>query len=118
MSTISMKRPYRDPDFLTLLTATEALRRRLRAQHYNLDERRQSKRTTVDVNAKLLVEPGPILIPCEVLNLTHRGAKLRSEGMFVEGEIVEFTFDNYRTIRRARVTWAKAPELGIEFDEG
>lgn len=112
-----MKRLDQNADFWTLLSATEALRRRARPPHYSLVERRKYKRTTVDARAKLIVDPGPVLIPCEVVNLTHKGAKLRSDALlFVEGEIVEFTFDNYRTIRKARVVWAKAPELGIEFD--
>ena len=79
-------------------------------------ERRAVQRTKVDVTASILPAEHTRLLPCDVLDLTDRGARL-DIGVLAEqlSEPFDFSFDNFRTIHRARLVWSEGRIAGIQF---
>jgi PilZ domain len=79
-------------------------------------ERRSVKRTRVDVSASVL--PAGQFKPrsCDVIDLTNNGARV-DIGALVEQlqQPFDFSFDNFRTIRPARLVWCHGSIAGIEF---
>jgi hypothetical protein len=81
-------------------------------------ERRSIQRTKVDGAASMLPADHARLLPCDVLDLTDRGARLdigalapQLHGWF------DFSFDSFRTIRRARLVWCHGSIAGIQFGQ-
>ncbi len=79
-------------------------------------ERRAIKRTKVDARATILPAGDSRLVMCDVIDLTGRGARLEV-GTVVDqlGQPFDFSFDNFRTIRAARLVWSHGGFAGIEF---
>jgi hypothetical protein len=79
-------------------------------------ERRSVQRTTVDATASILPAGHTRLRPCDVLDLTDRGARLDIGTLARELRApFDFSFDNFRTIRRARLVWHHGSIAGIQF---
>ena len=79
-------------------------------------ERRAVKRTKVDATAVILPAGHATLLPCDVLDLTDCGARL-DVGVNAKqlNSPFDFSFDNFRTIRRARRIWCHGSIVGIHF---
>jgi hypothetical protein len=79
-------------------------------------ERRTVTRTKVDVPASILPADHTTLLPCDVLDLTDRGARLDIGALGPQLRTpFDFSFDNFRTIHRARLIWCHGSFAGIEF---
>jgi hypothetical protein len=79
-------------------------------------ERRAVKRTIVDAVAGILPSDHATLLPCDVLDLTDRGARLDVGVNAAQlDRPFDFSFDNFRTIRRARRAWHHGSFVGIQF---
>jgi hypothetical protein len=79
-------------------------------------ERRAVKRTKVDAVACILPFDGATLLTCDVLDLTGYGARL-DVGVNAThlDRPFDFSFDNFRTIRHARLAWRHGSIVGIRF---
>ncbi|HSQ20129.1 MAG TPA: PilZ domain-containing protein [Blastocatellia bacterium] len=79
-------------------------------------ERRSIQRTKVDVIASILPADHARLLPCDVLDLSDRGARLDVGALAPQlGVPFDFSFDSFRTIRRARLVWCHGSIAGIQF---
>jgi hypothetical protein len=79
-------------------------------------ERRAIVRTKVDAIACILPAERHELLRCDVVDLTGNGARIEIGRSASElGLPFDFSFDNFRTIRRARLVWSHASFAGIEF---
>ena len=79
-------------------------------------ERRVVKRTKIDAVACILPSKHEALLDCDVLDLTDRGARLDvgvNAGLL--DRPFDFSFDKFRTIRRARLIWRHGSIVGIQF---
>jgi hypothetical protein len=78
--------------------------------------RRSVERTKVDGSASILPAKRFKLVSCDLLDLTNKGARLDIGALARElREPFDFSFDNYRTIRPARLVWCHGSIAGIEF---
>ena len=74
------------------------------------------QRTIVDAAASILPADHTRLLPCDVLDLTDRGARLDIGALATQlSTPFDFSFDNFRTIRRARLAWCHGSIAGIQF---
>ena len=79
-------------------------------------ERREIARTKVDVTACILPADCRELVRCDVLDLTGNGARIEIGRLApVLARPFDFSFDNFRTIRRARLAWTHGSFAGIAF---
>ena len=79
-------------------------------------ERRSVQRTKVDVSASILPADHTKLLPCDVLDLTDRGARLDVGALATQLRVpFDFSFDSFRTIHRARLVWCHGSIAGVEF---
>ena len=79
-------------------------------------ERRSIQRTKVDVAASILPADHTRLLPCDVLDLSDRGARLDVGALAPQLRVpFDFSFDSFRTIRRARLAWCHGSIAGIQF---
>ena len=53
---------------------------------------------------------------CGVMDITNRGARLRTQDLSVLPVNFELSFDNFRTIRGCRLIWRDGDFLGVAFD--
>lgn len=81
-------------------------------------ERRQERRSATRLRpAKLLTESGRFLCDCAVVERSATGARIRAFAP-VEETLPEelFLFDEVEAFKwRARVVWARGPEIGLTF---
>lgn len=79
-------------------------------------ERRAVARTRVDATGGIL-PPGQFkLFNCDVMDLTDQGARLDIGRQADElGNEFDFSFDNFRTIRKCRMVWREASFVGVAF---
>ena len=54
---------------------------------------------------------------CNVINVTNRGAKFRTQDLPVLPATFNLTFDNFRTIRRCRLIWRPGDFLVAAFED-
>jgi len=79
-------------------------------------ERRAVTRTKVDAVACVLPSDHATLLPCDVLDLTDLGVRLVVGVNAAKlDQPFDFSFDNFRTIRRARLAWRHGSIVGIQF---
>ncbi len=79
-------------------------------------ERRSLVRTKVNVSASILPADHKTLLPCDVLDLTDRGARLDIGALAPQlSTPFDFSFDRFRTIRRARLAWCHGSIAGVQF---
>ena len=79
-------------------------------------ERRAVQRTKVDITASILPADHTRLLPCDVLDLTDRGARLDVGALAAQLRApFDFSFDNFRTIHRARLVWCAGSIAGVQF---
>ncbi len=79
-------------------------------------ERRAIGRTRVDASGSVLPIGEYKLFHCDVLDLTDQGARL-DVGRLGEllGDEFDFSFDNFRTIRKCKKIWHHASFIGVAF---
>ena len=53
---------------------------------------------------------------CNVIDISHGGAKLRTHNLSVLPNTFELTFDNFLTIRQCRLIWRDGDFLGLAFE--
>jgi hypothetical protein len=79
-------------------------------------ERRAIVRTRVDASGGVLPLGQFTLLPCDVLDLTDRGARLDVGRLGAQlGDEFDFSFDKFRTIRKCRLVWQRASFVGVSF---
>jgi hypothetical protein len=79
-------------------------------------ERRVVTRTKVDGTASILPAGQFRLLSCDLIDLTNGGARLDIGALARQlCDRFDFSFDNFRTIRRARLVWCAGSIAGIEF---
>jgi hypothetical protein len=79
-------------------------------------ERRAITRTKVDATACILPAEHNELLRCDVVDLTGNGARIELGRLASRlSAPFEFSFDNFRTIRRARLAWARDSFAGVAF---
>jgi len=79
-------------------------------------ERRSVKRTKVDGAACILPARHFTLLSCDLIDLTNKGARLDIGALADQLEQpFDFSFDNFRTIRPARLVWCHGSIVGIQF---
>jgi hypothetical protein len=82
-------------------------------------ERRGFSRTKVDAAACILPAGRHELLRCDVVDVAGNGARIEIGRL--EDELrtpFDFSFDNFRTIRRARLVWVHGSFAGIKFVPG
>ena len=79
-------------------------------------ERRNTQRTRVVKGGKLVSRQHASTVDCTVRNISIQGACLELVTTVSMPEELELSFDAFRTIRRCRVKWRTAKELGVAFD--
>ena len=79
-------------------------------------ERRAIARTKIDATACILPAKRHELLRCDVVDLTGNGARIEI-GRLASAldKPFDFSFDNFRTIRRARLAWTRGSFAGIAF---
>ena len=79
-------------------------------------ERRSVARTKVDGTASILPAGQFKLLSCDLIDLTNQGARLDIGTLADQLRTkFDFSFDSFRTIRRARLAWCHGNIAGIEF---
>jgi len=84
----------------------------------NMKERRRSRRTTIDHLGKVLLDSDTI-IQCSIRNVTGLGMCIYLKQPFdtLPTEL-DFSFDNFKTLRRCNVTWQQGHLVGVAFFDG
>jgi hypothetical protein len=79
-------------------------------------ERRAIGGTRVDASGSVLPVGEHKLFHCDVYDLTDQGARL-DVGRLGEllGDEFDFSFDNFRTIRKCKKIWHHASFIGVAF---
>lgn len=80
-------------------------------------ERRRLTRNSIDQAGKILVPTGTIL-ECSVRNITGLGMCIYLDHVPDDvSEALDFSFDNFRTIHRCKVSWRHGNLIGIAFQD-
>ena len=79
-------------------------------------ERRNTQRTRIMKGGKLVSLQHASAVDCIVRNISVKGACLELFTALSVPEELELSFDAFRTVRRCRVRWRTAKELGVAFD--
>src|SRR3954447_12830194 len=82
----------------------------------HMKERRSIDRTRIAKGALLFFSGQIGVRSCGVTDITNRGAGIRTRGLAVLPLNFEFSFDNFRTIRRCRLIWRDGDFLGVAFE--
>ena len=80
------------------------------------NDQRSIGRTHIEKGAPLFFNGQPGVRACTV-NVTNRGAKIRTQDLPVLPATFNLTFDNFRTIRRCRLIWRAGDFLGAAFED-
>lgn len=81
-----------------------------------IEKRRRVKRTRVDGSGRILPAGHFRLLPCDLFNLTDKDAGLDIGALADQlGQPFDFSFENFRTIRSARLTWSNGGMARVEF---
>ena len=87
-------------------------------EQINMRERRRLRRTTIDHVGKLLFDTNTI-IECSVRNITGLGMCIYLKPAFDNlPASLDFSFDNFKTLRRCDVSWQHGQLVGIAFLDG
>ena len=81
------------------------------------NDQRSIGRTHIEKGAPLFFNGQPGVRACIVINVTNRGAKIRTHDLPVLPATFNLTFDNFRTIRRCRLIWRAGDFLGAAFED-
>lgn len=81
-----------------------------------MHERRAIGRTRIEASGSVLPTGEFKLFHCDVLDLTDQGARL-DVGRLGDalGDEFDFSFDNFRTIRKCKKIWHRASFVGVAF---
>jgi hypothetical protein len=79
-------------------------------------ERRSKKRTTINHGAALFLAGHPTVYTCWVRDVTNAGAGIQLNGLNIVPSEFEISFDNFRTMRRCRLTWRDGDFIGAKFE--
>jgi hypothetical protein len=83
-----------------------------------MKERRRLYRNTIDQAGKVLLRTGAI-IECSVRNINGLGMCIYLKQVFDDlPAALEFSFDNFRTMRRCDISWQHGNLVGIAFPDG
>ena len=81
-----------------------------------MDERRSIGRTRIVKGALLFFSGQTGVRSCCVMDITNRGACIRTQDLALLPLNFELSFDNFRTIRRCRLVWRDGDFMGVAFD--
>jgi hypothetical protein len=81
------------------------------------NDRRSIGRTRIEKGALLFFNCRPGVSGCNVIDVTSRGAKIRTHDLPVLPTSFDLTFDNFCTIRSCRLIWRNGDFLGAEFED-
>ena len=80
------------------------------------DNRRAVGRSDIEKGALLFFKGQIGARGCNVIDISHGGAKLRTHNLSVLPNTFELTFDNFLTIRQCRLIWRDSDFLGVAFE--
>ena len=80
------------------------------------DNRRADGRAGIEKGALLFFKGQIGARGCNVIDISHGGAKLRTHNLSVLPNTFELTFDNFSTIRWCRLIWRDGDFLGVAFE--
>jgi hypothetical protein len=80
------------------------------------NDRRSVDRPRVQRGGLLFFKGQPGARGCKVIDLTNRGAGIRTQELSVLPTSFDLTFDNFRTIRRCRLIWRNGDFLGAALE--
>ena len=80
------------------------------------DNRRADGRAGIEKGALLFFKGQIGARGCNVIDISHGGAKLRTHNLSVLPNTFELTFDNFLTIRQCRLIWRDSDFLGVAFE--
>ena len=80
------------------------------------DNRRAVGRADIEKGALLFFKGQIGARGCNVIDISHGGAKLRTHNLSVLPNTFELTFDNFLTIRQCRLIWRDSDFLGVAFE--
>jgi hypothetical protein len=81
------------------------------------NDQRSIGRTHIEKGALLFFNGQPGVRACTVINVTNRGAKIRTHDLPVLPATFNLALDNFRTIRRCRLVWCAGDFLGAAFED-
>ena len=79
-------------------------------------DRRSAGRSIIGRGALLFFDGQPGTRGCCIVDLSHRGVKLRTHELPVLPIIFKLTFDNFITIQNCRLIWRKGDSIGAAFE--
>ena len=80
------------------------------------DNRRAVGRADIEKGALLFFKGQIGARGCNVIDISHGGAKLRTHNLSVLPNTFELTFGNFSTIRQCRLIWRDGDFLGVAFE--
>ena len=81
-----------------------------------MDERRSIGRTRIAKAALLFFRGQTGVRSCGVMDITNRGAGIRTQDLALLPLNFDLSFDNFRTIRRCRLIWRDGDFVGAAFE--
>jgi hypothetical protein len=83
---------------------------------FKKNDRRSIGRTKIAKGAVLFFRGQTGVRSCRVTDITNVGAGIRVRGLAVFPPSFEFSFENFRTIRKCRLRWRDGEFVGIAFE--
>jgi hypothetical protein len=81
----------------------------------NRGERRSIGRTSVNRNALMFLSSQASVHACCVRDVTNLGGGIRLAGLKILPLDFDFSFDNFRTIRKCRLIWREDDFIGVRL---
>ena len=81
-----------------------------------MDERRSIGRTRIAKGALLFFRGQTGVRSCGVMDITNRGAGIRTQDLAILPLNFQLSFDNFRTVRNCRLIWRDNDFLGVKFE--
>ena len=81
------------------------------------NDQRSLGTTHIAKGALLFFDGQPGVRAWKVIDVTNRGAKIRTHDLALQPTIINLTFDNFRTIRRCRLIWRAGDLFGTAFED-
>jgi hypothetical protein len=108
------ERPIRELTSIVFLIRLECQRAHT-ADRCTMFERREITRTKIVKVAQIALDQCPLVFQCNVHNITDAGACLELYDAPALPQLLDLSFDSFRTRRRCRVLWRNDTRAGVTF---
>lgn len=78
-------------------------------------DRRSGGRSIIGRGALLFFDGQPGTRSCCIVDLSYRGARLRTHNLPILPIVFKLTFDNFTTVRKCRLVWRHGDLIGAAF---